>query len=301
MRSRLSSRLVVAGTLATALLLTPATAAVAAPLAPGDNAPVSGAQVRTSVTTPNVVTDPGYALNTAAYGSTIRWNPCKVIHYRVNDTNGGAGALADVTSAVSQLESSSGLQFVYDGPSADIPQATYGRTSTPDSPLPLLIAWAAPGTGLGQSNLLSAGGEVGDGGWAAMSWTGSDGVARPMQIVSGFVVLKAPATVAPGFGPSTMTTRGRLLLHELGHAVGLNHTSDPNQVMYPTVDGRAGTYATGDQAGLSRVGALAGCVGVGTPLPVVTPPPVTPPPAVDPVAAFWQWLITLLGSWFPWI
>lgn len=253
------------------------------------------------------VTDPGYVLYTNSDGSIARWNPCKVIHYRVNDATGGPGALADVFSAVAQLDSASGLQMVYDGPSTDIPQTGYAVNTDPDNPAPLLIAWASPS----QSNALTGGSELGYSGTVVKSWRGADGVSHPMQIVSGYTVFANTANLAGGFGPASYATRGRLLLHELGHIAGLMHTTDPNQVMYPIIDGRTGTYAAGDRAGLAQVGAAAGCVGPGSPLAVAplaaaAPGEVAPVAAAgsapvvaaDPLAAWWGWLVNLIRSWF---
>jgi len=246
------------------------------------------------------VTDPGYVLYTNTDGSIARWNPCHTIHYRVNDASGGPGALSDVFSAVTQLETASGLQLVYDGPSTDIPQSDYAAATNPDNPAPLLIAWATPG----QSNVLTGGSELGFSGTTVKSWTGPDGVAHPTQIVSGYTA---------GFGPASYATRGRMLLHELGHIAGLMHTTDPNQVMYPIIDGRVGSYAAGDRAGLARVGGAAGCLGAGTPFLKAAPAAATAPvttaaplaaagssavAAPDPFTLLWGWLVDLIRSWF---
>lgn len=52
-----------------------------------------------------------------------------------------------------------------------------------------------------------------------------------------------------------------LVRHELGHAMGLGHAQDANEVMYPYVTARSPSdYAAGDLAGLRAVGALTtGC------------------------------------------
>jgi len=62
----------------------------------------------------------------------------------------------------------------------------------------------------------------------------------------------------PGFTAGASV--GALLLHELGHAVGLNHVSLRSQIMYPTIGSwtRAG-YHYGDLEGLRAVGRAAGC------------------------------------------
>jgi hypothetical protein len=54
---------------------------------------------------------------------------------------------------------------------------------------------------------------------------------------------------------------GALLLHELGHAVGLQHASDLHQIMYPVIGPwSAGDYQSGDISGLHHVGWSAGCM-----------------------------------------
>jgi hypothetical protein len=199
----------------------------------------------------------GYALTTNPDGSVARWDPCTSIHYVVNADHGGPGAADDVSTAVSLLARASGLRFVYDGPSSAVPQLSYGEGAAPGGAPPLLVSWAAPG----QSDLLHGGSQAGEGGWR--SWGSST---RPTRIVTGYALLVSGDSIAPGFGPADKTTRGRVLLHELGHAVGLNHTTDPDQVMYPSSDGRATSgYGGGDQAGLTQVGSTPGCIDPVTP------------------------------------
>jgi hypothetical protein len=57
------------------------------------------------------------------------------------------------------------------------------------------------------------------------------------------------------------TSLGELLLHELGHVVGLGHTSDRAQVMFPDILplGTA-AYGAGDLTGLRQLGRAAGCL-----------------------------------------
>lgn len=75
------------------------------------------------------------------------------------------------------------------------------------------------------------------------------------------VHLLGGAPVPNGFGPGV--TWGRIMLHELGHVVGLGHVSDPNQVMHgPITDPSSATnsaYGIGDLAGLRLLGRQAGC------------------------------------------
>ncbi|MGH9153885.1 MAG: M66 family metalloprotease, partial [Acidimicrobiales bacterium] len=75
------------------------------------------------------------------------------------------------------------------------------------------------------------------------------------QAVSGF------AYVAQGLPGGDELQMG-VLLHELGHAVGLDHVDDTVQVMNSVGDaGRPlARYIDGDLAGLDRVGRRAGCL-----------------------------------------
>ncbi len=83
---------------------------------------------------------------------------------------------------------------------------------------------------------------------------------------------------APGFGAigAEGVTWGRVILHELAHVVGLGHTRDRDQLMYPdTAQQTSHTtdYRAGDKEGLRLLGREAGCV-PSTPAP--GPPPARP-------------------------
>jgi hypothetical protein len=67
------------------------------------------------------------------------------------------------------------------------------------------------------------------------------------------------------FGPGS--TLGELLLHEIGHVVGLGHTTDATQIMFPTLlpEAANATYGAGDLTGLSHLGSAAGCLTVPAP------------------------------------
>jgi predicted Zn-dependent protease len=73
-------------------------------------------------------------------------------------------------------------------------------------------------------------------------------------------VVRAGAPLAMGFGAGV--SRGRVLMHELGHAVGLDHVDDRAMVMNTSVSRTSplASYGAGDLTGLRRVGAPAGCI-----------------------------------------
>ena len=216
---------------------------------------MAAALVLTVPAASTAATSPGYALTTRA-GSVIRWNPCTTIHYRVNLALAPAGALADVKAAVARLQRATGMTFVYSGTTRVVPQQSFASTAQPGHWPPLTIAWATPAT----SDLLTPG-DAGIGGIFSDVWFSRDGRVNPLQVVSGFVVMNAQHNRAyrSGFGPGA--TRGEVLLHELGHAVGLQHVRDRAQIMYPAAIARpAAAYGKGDLAGLRRVGRAAGCI-----------------------------------------
>lgn len=195
-----------------------------------------------------------YVLHHNKNGTVTRWNPCDGdIRVRINPGRGGAGAIADARAALAAVNKASGLRFVYEGTTTFVPT----RSNAASQPAKLVIAWAPPGTGAGQSDYYGAG-AVGQGGWRSTGTSDDGGATWNWKIAQGFVVIDPSARLAAGFGRGV--TRGSLLLHELAHAAGLGHVNDALQVMYPSL--RSTSYASfgaGDLAGLKAVGATRGC------------------------------------------
>ena len=185
------------------------------------------------------------------------------IHYAVNVAAAGdpSGATRDVQAAISRVASATGLTFVYDGATSVVPTKAWldDGNRAGDGSAQLVIAWASAGSGSGQSDLFGSDAD-GEGGWWE-SGTSADGTHWVWQIKRGFVVIDAAGVrgYAPGFGNGE--TRGDLLMHELGHAVGLGHAADQHEVMFPIITSSStATWGAGDLAGLARVGQGAGCI-----------------------------------------
>lgn len=207
-----------------------------------------------------------YRFLTSAWTPTVpvaRWNPCRVIGYRVNLANTTPGALTDVKGAIARVSSATGLTFVYRGTTMILP----GRGSDQyPADTDLVISWAKPG----QSTKLPAPatGYRAPAGTGGASWGSAwSSTGKPASMISkGFVVLNATMTFAGGFGsgPSTglQGTRGQLLMHELGHAMGLDHPiiKDRIQIMNPLMSAIPAVWGAGDANGLRLVGKSAGCM-----------------------------------------
>lgn len=51
-----------------------------------------------------------------------------------------------------------------------------------------------------------------------------------------------------------------LVMHQLGHVLGLAHTTQPDEVMNPSGATSRTVWGSGDLAGLAKVGRAAGCL-----------------------------------------
>lgn len=173
-----------------------------------------------------------------------RWDPCTPVGFRVSTTNAPDGALAMVRRAVRMTARASGLTFRYLGPTTATPTRSPGWWRQ----APLVFGWATGGlVDALQGTVVGVGGpylgEVLSDGWFGISGS--------------YVLIDVRAGLARGFGAGA--TYGEVILHELGHAVGLDHAFDTGQVMdYGALP--VDRWGAGDIAGLQRVGLEAGCI-----------------------------------------
>jgi hypothetical protein len=183
----------------------------------------------------------------------VRYNPCEPVHYVVNAAQAPTGGVADLQAAFAQLSAATGMTFVNDGPTdepASDRRPIYQPQRYPNRWAPLLIAWdhgaqfRMEDTNPGGGRSINVGGVY----------------------VSGFLILNVDARgITAGFGDGA--TWGRVMIHELGHMVGLGHVRASTDVMFNELGlqrGRAEFHA-GDLEGLELLGKDAGCL--------TTPPP----------------------------
>jgi hypothetical protein len=186
-------------------------------------------------------------------GSAVRFDPCRPLRVRINAP--APDAEADAREALRRMAAVTGHRIVVEGRTDFVP--TRAARTLPG--VELVIAWALPGGAPGASDILGAG-QLGTGGWTS---EGERYDGRTVwRATGGFAVLDATRDLEPGFGPGL--TRGALLLHEVAHALGVDHVDDETQLMSPVLQHRSDPVAlgAGDLEALRRVGVQAGCLPV---------------------------------------
>jgi hypothetical protein len=178
----------------------------------------------------------------------VAYDPCRPVHYVTRPDQAPPGGADLVRAAIARVSEVTGLQFVDDGATDEtttgereaFQPARYG-----DRWAPVLIAWETE-----EENPDLAGDRVGEGGSVAVSL--GDG---PQVYVTGVVSLDA--SQLPGIldEPGGRRVVSGIVLHELGHLVGLDHVDDDGQLMYPEARRGVSDFAGGDLSGLVQLGA----------------------------------------------
>lgn len=176
----------------------------------------------------------------------VAWDPCDEIHYEINP-DGAPDDLEDpeefVADAVGVVAHYTGLTFVYDGRTDRRP--AWDRPFVPSQARhePVLIAWAT------EDEVRQLDGDVaGIGGALAVETSGGW-----RRYVTGGVTLDAEDFEEMGTLLGDDDERRAVLLHELGHLVGLDHVDSPEELMFADNVGRR-EFGTGDLNGLVRLG-----------------------------------------------
>lgn len=173
-------------------------------------------------------------------GEPVRFEVCKTLTWSVD---GSEAEKALTRSAMAELTTASRLSFKevpWDGFRPLIDRLP----SELDHPMNLVVRWTDA------SEAPDLAGDVA-GVTETRSWMNGSRTRHWISFAA-VAIERDPRTVPQRSGGNTVWP---ILLHELGHAVGLSHAEDQAQLMFPsTWPGTADHYQSGDRAGLAKVG-----------------------------------------------
>ncbi|MGH3670590.1 MAG: hypothetical protein ACRDSH_08125 [Pseudonocardiaceae bacterium] len=185
---------------------------------------------------------------TTPSGRPVTYDPCRPIHYVVNPAGMPPGGLMVIRDAIRVIGKATGLTFTEDGLTREPPHLPNQPSSWPQAAdqrwPPVLIAWVS------QAEYPPVSGDVaGIGGSLAVEPDGPESA----RYVTGQVVLDREdlSTILRLGGHDEAQA---IVMHELGHLVGLAHVADPAELMAQENSGQT-ELGPGDRQGLAVAGA----------------------------------------------
>lgn len=187
-------------------------------------------------------------LETLPDGSPVTYDPCRPLHYVISTHDLPAYGVKMVQEAVARASAASGLSFRYDGPTSEVAgpnRPLVQKDRYGDRWAPVLIGFnTADEQAMLGRDVMGRGGS---------SFVAPEGPASA-RYVTGKIVLdrddfdRSMHEQVQGFA------EGRaVVMHELGHVLGLDHVHDPLQLMDAANSGFL-FYGPGDLRGLALEG-----------------------------------------------
>lgn len=176
----------------------------------------------------------------------VTYGACRTVQVEINsdgEVPGGSQLVLDSMAHISEL---SGVTLDYSGPSTERPDAWSERMSSGGlrSDPPVLVSWSDEDeTPRLEGDIVGIGGSISVRG-------GGDPRSR---YVTGSVTLDGPDLHEIAEGRDGQAKVRAVILHELGHLVGLGHVQDSGELMSETNSGQL-DFGPGDREGLARLG-----------------------------------------------
>lgn len=169
-------------------------------------------------------------------GDPTTWRSCEPIRIEVNPDGAPDGWEDNLDQAIDEISEASGLEMTIVGTTDRRPDFEDRPAPFRDAP-PVLVAWADP------DEVPKLEGDT-------------VGLAGP-RTSGGFYVTGTVAFDSRQFGDIERNGADKLqraiMMHELGHLIGLDHVQDELQLMYPTTTFQVG-LGNGDREGLRILG-----------------------------------------------
>lgn len=183
--------------------------------------------------------DGNYAFFNTVRGSDqpVTWSPCEPIRYVVNSAQAPDDWADLVKDSAAEMSEASGLSLSYQGTTTD---RTFSDREI--GPNQVLIGWAtADEVPRLQGNVAGLGGPV------LQTLNGRS------KYVAGTIVLDADAFDDLQTAPNGRRQQQAIVMHEIGHLLGLDHVDDTGELMFAESVGRT-DLGPGDRKGLALLG-----------------------------------------------